>query len=70
MIEADEASEPEPLAAAQPIGQYRVIYIDKPTQKTQQGANELEARLSVLAEQGWNLTATIGSQLILHRNLG
>ena len=67
VIEDDEPSRLEEPAVREGADEYHVIYIDKHTKKTEEGARELETRLSLLAQDGWSLTATIGSQLILHR---
>jgi hypothetical protein len=68
-IEPEHASAPEPLAAPRSTVEYKVIYIDKPTQKSKQGERELQSRLNMLAHQGWRLTEVIGSQLIMYRTL-
>ena len=67
--ESEGPSRPEPIGAPRTADEYRVLHIDKQTRKTEQGARDLEASLIILAGQGWNLTATVGSQLIMHRRL-
>ncbi len=59
---AEETSEP-----AEHQQEYHVMYVDKQLRKTIDGARELEARLARLHTEGWELTATLGSQLILRR---
>ena len=55
------------VAPGQTQEEYRVLFVDKQTQKTGEGAAELEERLATLAQGGWRLTTTLGSQLILRR---
>jgi hypothetical protein len=65
---AEETSEPaERPAAVEDQQEYHVLYVGKQMRKTIDGARELEARLARLHAEGWELTATLGSQLILRR---
>ena len=74
--EAVEASDqPAPDADLEPdepprepdIPEYRTVHIRKSFRKSAGGAVELERRLNELAEDGWTLVETIGSQLIFRR---
>lgn len=67
---ADEPVEEPTEETSQPAEhqqEYHVMYVDKQLRKTIDGARELEARLARLHTEGWELTATLGSQLILRR---
>jgi len=65
---AEETSETaEQPAAVEDHQEYHVMHVDKQLRKTIDGARELEARLARLHTEGWELTATLGSQLILRR---
>lgn len=67
---ADEPAEEPTEETSEPAEhqqEYHVMYVDKQLRKTIDGARELEARLARLHTEGWELTATLGSQLILRR---
>jgi rubrerythrin len=66
---ADMAPDPSESRSqpSQTREEYRVVFVDKQTQKSGEGAHELEQRLSDLARDGWRLTSALGSQLILRR---
>jgi hypothetical protein len=67
---ADEPAEEPTEETSEPAEhqqEYHVMYVDKQLRKTIDGARELEARLTRLHAEGWELTAALGSQLILRR---
>ena len=64
---AETSHTAERPAGGEDEGRYHVMYVDKRMRKTEEGARELEDRLTGLAAEGWELAATLGSQLILRR---